>query len=95
MSPVVVATTIRSTCSGLMPALASAARPASSARSDVTVPSSAKRRDSMPVRSRIHSSEVSTRSSNQLLGTTRGGSAEPTPVMVAFRVTAPEDIGPR
>jgi hypothetical protein len=39
------------------------------------------------VRSRIHSSDVSTMLSNQVFGTTRGGSAEPTPVMVAFRVT--------
>ena len=87
MSPVVVATTIMSICSGLTPALSSASRPAASARSDVTVPSSANRRDSMPVRSRIHSSDVSIWVSNQVFGTARGGSADPTPVMVAFRVT--------
>ena len=87
ISPVVVATTIMSICSGLTPALSSASRPAASARSDVTVPSSANRRDSMPVRSRIHSSDVSIWVSNQVFGTARGGSADPTPVMVAFRVT--------
>ena len=43
------------------------------------MPSSAKRRDSMPVRSRIHSSCVSIWVSNQVFGTARGGSAEPDP----------------
>ena len=89
VSPVIVATMIMSSCSGETPAASIAARAASTARSDVWVPSSAKCRASMPVRSRIHSSLVSTKVSNQLLGTSRGGSAEPTPAMVAYRVTAP------
>ena len=89
VSPVIVAHTIMSSCSAGMPADSSAPRAASTARSEVCTPSSAKWRASMPVRSRIHSSLVSTMASNQLLGTSRGGSAEPTPAMVAYRVTAP------
>ena len=45
------------------------------------------------VRLRIHSSVVSICASNQVLGTRRGGSDEPTPVMVACLLTATEDIG--
>ena len=53
-------TTIMSSCAAEMPAVSSAIRAASTARSEVTTPSSAKWRASMPVRSRIHSSVVST-----------------------------------
>ncbi len=49
----------------------------------MTTPSSAKWRASMPVRSRIHSSFVSTMDSNHVLGTSFGGRYEPTPVMAA------------
>src|SRR5207342_501596 len=88
-SPVTLAQTIRSICSAEIWAVARAILDASTARSDVRVPSSAKRRASIPVRSRIHSSDVSMRDSNHVFGTTRGGSDEPTPVMVACLVTGP------
>ena len=89
VSPVTVAHTIRSTCSAEMPAVSRARVAASTARSEVTTPSSAKWRASMPVRSRIHSSVVSTLSSNHVFGTRRGGRTDPTPVMVACLVTGP------
>ena len=79
VSGVHVATTMRSSCSGEMPALASARRAAAVARSEVASPSAAKRRSRMPVRSRIHSSFVSRNDANSAFGTTRSGSAEPTP----------------
>jgi hypothetical protein len=60
MSGVVVATTIRSTSAGTMPAASSAAREAASARSDVISSSAAMWRARMPVRATIHSSLVST-----------------------------------
>ena len=69
MSPVTVAHTIRSTCAPEMPAVSRARVAASTARSEVTTPSSAKWRASMPVRSRIHASVVSTLSSNHEFGT--------------------------
>ena len=52
---------------------ASARSAALTAMSDVVSPSAAKWRRSMPERARIHSSDVSTKLSNQLFGTTRSG----------------------
>ena len=60
MSGVVVATTIRSMSAAVSPAASSARRPALTARSLVSSLSAAMRRDWMPERVRIHSSEVST-----------------------------------
>ncbi len=71
----------------MIAAVSIAAFAASTTRSDVSTSSSTKWRASMPVRSRIHSSEVSTLSSNHVFGTSRGGREDPTPVMVALLVT--------
>ena len=60
-SGVEVAQTMRSMSIGSMPARTSAWREAAMPRSEVSSPSSAMWRCSMPVRSRIHSSVVSTR----------------------------------
>ncbi len=49
------------------------ARRPSAARSEVVWPSAAKWRRSIPVRERIHSSEVSSVASNSAFGTTRSG----------------------
>ena len=87
VSPVTLATMIRSSWSGAIAAVSIAARAASTTRSDVSTSSSAKWRASIPVRSRIHSSFVSSVSSNHVLGTRRGGSVDPTPLMVALLVT--------
>ncbi len=72
-SAVDVATMIASMSSAARLAAESAFSAALAARSDVVSPSAAKWRRSIPERERIHSSEVSTLSSNQLLGTTRSG----------------------
>ena len=81
-SGVAVATTIRSTSSGAFPALASAARAASTARSLVTEPSAAKWRAPMPVWERIHSSVVSTRSDSSSFVTRFAGIDAPVPAIV-------------
>ena len=72
-SGVVVPTTIRSSDSALQSEASRAARAACSARSQVVSCSPAMRRSTMPVRSRIHASEVSSEASNSLFGTTRSG----------------------
>ena len=59
MSGVTVATMIRSTCDASSPAGSSASRAAGRQRSESACPGSAIRRSRIPVRSRIHSSEVS------------------------------------
>ena len=87
VSPDRVAQTIRSTCSARMPAASSARFAASTARSDAAMSWSAKFRDRMPVRSTIHSSLVSTSDSKYELGIRLFGRNEPTPAMVACRVT--------
>ncbi len=87
VSPDRVAQTIRSTCSARMPAASSARLAASTARSDAATSSSAKFRDRMPVRSTIHSSLVSTSDSKYEFGIRLSGRNEPTPAMVACRVT--------
>ena len=60
MSGLMVATMIASTWSGVTPASSSAARPASAPRSELAWSGRQRRRSAMPVRVRIHSSEVST-----------------------------------
>src|SRR5690554_5712015 len=73
LSGVVVANTIRSMSLASMPAASMALRAACSARSTVVWPGRAIWRCSMPVRSRIHWSEVSTRCSRSLLVTMLSG----------------------
>ena len=72
-SGVAVATISVSMSAPLSPASASAARAAAVARSEVISPSEAKWRRSMPVRVRIHSSEVSRVALNSAFSTTRAG----------------------
>ena len=73
MSGVVVATMMTSTSAGAMPAAASAARDACSARSDVVSCGAAMWRWRIPVRVRIHSSLVSTRCASSSLVRTFSG----------------------
>ena len=86
MSGVVVATTIKSTSCGPRRASLSARFAASTARSLVGWSSRALCRWRMPVRSTIHSSEVSTIFARSALVTTCSGRKEPTPV-TALRMT--------
>jgi len=79
-SGVVVATMIRSTSAAVLPASARARSAALSARSLVGSSSRALWRWRMPVRSMIHSSEVSTILVRSALVTTCSGRKEPTPV---------------
>ena len=72
-SGVEVATITASMSSGLSPAIASAFSAAFTAIWLVVSPSAAKCRRSIPERERIHSSEVSSVSSNSEFGTTRSG----------------------
>src|SRR3954452_4543711 len=80
-SGVAVASTITSRSLPLIPACSSARRAAPKARSDVSSPSAAIRRSEMPVRCRIHSSEVSSRSASSLLVTIRSGRYPPQPTI--------------
>ena len=73
MSGVTVATITRSRSFGSTPAWASASRAAGSARSDIAWSSDANRRSLIPVRSVIHSSEVSTSSARSAFVITRSG----------------------
>ncbi len=61
------------TASGAMPALASALPAAARAMSATDSSAAANRRSTMPVRSRIHSSEESMRGASSSLVTTRAG----------------------
>ena len=72
-SGVAVATITASMSAPVRPVSASAARAAAVARSEVISPSAAKCRRSMPVRVRIHSSEVSRLAANSAFSTTRAG----------------------
>ena len=72
-SGVAVATISASMSAPVSPPSASAARAAAVARSEVSSPSAAKCRRSMPVRVRIHSSEVSSVCANSAFSTTRAG----------------------
>ena len=73
MSGVMVATMIRSICSGVMPARSMASRAALVAMSEVNSSSAAMRRSLMPVRVVIHSSVVSTIFSRSALVRIRSG----------------------
>src|SRR5512137_556562 len=84
-SGVVVATMIWSTSVGLIRAASSAWRAAISARSEDACSGAPMRRSTMPVRSRIHSSEVSTMRSRSEFDSTRSGTYIPVPAMVAPR----------
>src|SRR5438477_318448 len=81
MSGVTVATMTRSTSLPSTPACASASRAAGSARSESASSAAAIRRSRMPVRSTIHSSEVSTYCESSSFFTTRSGTLQPSPVM--------------
>ena len=81
MSGVTVARTIRCTSSGATPAASIACRPASMAKGDNVSSSPATRRSLIPLRVRIHSSEVSTIFSRSALVSTPSGTAEPTPAI--------------
>src|SRR5437773_9532317 len=70
------------------PADSSACCAAMSARSDEAWSGLAMRRSTMPVRSRIHSSEVSTMRSKSALVSTRSGTYMPVPTMVAPRIAS-------
>ena len=72
-SGVAVATIRASMSAPVRPPSASAPRAAAIARSEVSSPSAAKCRRSMPVRVRIHSSEVSRVRANSAFSTTRAG----------------------
>jgi hypothetical protein len=78
-----VASTISPTASASIPAAASARRAASVASVAVVSPSPAMWRKRMPVRSTIHSSDVSTVSVSSAFETRRFGNAEPVPAMTA------------
>ena len=73
MSAVTVATITRSIVAGSIPAISSARRHAGSERSDIASSGPTIRRSRMPVRSRIHSSEVSTCAASSSFVTTRSG----------------------
>ena len=73
ISGLTVATMMTSTASAEMPRSARHSRAASAARSLVATPGSTRWRSRMPVRSTIHSSEVSTIVSRSALVSTRGG----------------------
>ena len=81
MSGVIVPTMIMSTSEGLSDADSRARRAASVAMSLVTMPCGAMRRSRMPVRSRIHESDVSTILSRSRLVRTTGGKKCPVPRM--------------
>jgi hypothetical protein len=70
---VTVASTTAPSCSGAMPACATALPAAATAMSTTDSSGAAKRRETMPVRSRIHSSEESIRSQISAFVTTRAG----------------------
>src|SRR4029079_18051759 len=86
VSGVTVPMMIRSSSSAPMPRFSSAIRAARAASSLVGVPGSAMCRCSMPVRVRIHSSEVSTIRSRSAFVMTRSGTYRPSAVMAALGV---------
>ncbi len=81
MSGVTVATISRSMSAPVTPASASAARAAGSARSESACSSVAMRRSRIPVRSMIHSSDVSTYFARSSFVITRSGTYVPRPVI--------------
>src|SRR4051812_26930636 len=86
MSGVTVATMMRSISSAVMPAFSSALCAAFAAMSLVHSPSAAMRRSPMPVRERIHSSDVSTIFSNSAFVRMRSGRYEPVPIIETVRL---------
>src|SRR5262245_24126131 len=74
--------------SGLVFAASSARSAAATARSDEACSGAAIRRSRIPVRSRIHSSLVSTMRSKSALVSTRSGTYIPVPAMVAPRMAS-------
>ena len=82
MSGVTVATISRSTSLPSTPACASASRAAGSATSDSASSFDAIRRSRIPVRSKIHSSDVSTYCASSSFVTMRSGTLQPRPVIV-------------
>ncbi len=86
MSGLMVPTMMQSIWLGSISAVSQARRPASAARSDVERPSSRMRRAPMPVRSRIHESEVSTSFERSSLVNTLSGTALPVPAMRALNM---------
>ena len=93
MSPVQVATMIRSMSSGLMPPSSSACSDAFAPMSEVNSSSAAMRRSRMPVRLMIHSSVVSTMCSSSLLLSTRLGRYAPVEMMEELRRKLDSDWG--
>src|SRR5690349_13682306 len=87
-SGVVVATMIWSMSVASSPAMARARCAAKRDRSEEACSGAPIRRSRMPVRSRIHSSEVSTMRSKSWFVSTRSGTYMPVPVMVAPRVVS-------
>ena len=83
MSGVTVPTTMRSSSEAAMPRRSRASRAAGTQMALVGVPGSTMCRRSMPVRVRIHSSEVSTNFSRSALVSTRSGTNRPREVMRA------------
>src|SRR5262252_1896458 len=79
MSPVIVATMIKSSSSGLTLARSIARNPAWAAKSDVNSSLPASRRSLIPVRAVIHSSVVSTIFSRSALVKIFAGTYDPTP----------------
>src|SRR5262245_56256653 len=72
---------------GASPAISSARCDANSARSDAFSSGPTMRRSEMTVRSRIHSSDVSTIRSRSKLLSTRSGTCMPVPTMVTPRIS--------
>ena len=97
MSGVTVATTIRSMAEASTPACSRAAVAAGSARSESASLGAATRRSRIPVRSRIHSSEVSTIFAISSFVITRSGTCDPMPVIETwpFDVALPITPAPR
>jgi hypothetical protein len=83
MSGVTVPTTMRSSSEAAMPRRSRASTAAGTQMSLVGVPGSTMCRRSMPVRVRIHSSEVSTNFSRSALVNTFSGTCRPSEVMRA------------
>ena len=95
MSGVTVATINRSTVAGSTPDHSSASRQAGRATSVIASSSAAIRRSRMPVRSMIHSFEVSTSVESSSFVSTRSGTYEPRPVIEIGRPFAvPITTGP-
>src|SRR5580658_2230785 len=89
-SGVIVATIKRSMSEALTPASSRARCPARTPRSDVACSSEAILRSRIPLRARIHSSEVSTIRARSSLVKMRSGAYEPVPSMTVERLGMPE-----